>query len=260
MSSMHTRTGRQSRAAGRRERRPFWRRAGFIWFAFDLLGPTALLYLLIWQGVSLYVALLASAAVSAVSALVSYRRGNGNRRFAPYMLAMALAGLGIALISGSDRFLLAKESLLTTMVGFWFLSSLWKPRPLTYQLTRPLLEGRVGRHGPSWDLLWEREPHFRRSWRVTTVIWAIALLIDAVVRVVMAYTLPVNTVPALQTALMGVTTLLMQVITWVYYWKTGLWLMIQRPYQPDQRSPHDSIARAGSDRLGQFEPMEVNIG
>jgi hypothetical protein len=226
---MHVTARRQNHAADRHGRRPFWRRAGFIWFAFDMLGPTALLYLLIWHGMSLYVSLLASAAVSSVSALVSYRRGSGSHRLAPFMLAMALAGFVIALVSGSDRFLLARESLLTMMVGLWFLSSLWKPRPLTYQFTRPLLEGRLGRGGASWELLWEQEPSFRRSWRVTTIIWAIALLIDAAIRVAMAYTLPVNAVPALQTALMLVTTLLMQVITWVYYWRTGLWLMIQRP-------------------------------
>lgn len=43
------------------------------------------------------------------------------------------------------------------------------------------------------------------------------LLIDAVLRVVMAYayTLPVNAVPALQTGLKIATTLLMQVVTWL---------------------------------------------
>ena len=119
---------------------------------------------------------------------------------------------------------------MTAMVGLWFLRSVWAERPLTYQLTRPMLEGRISREGPAWELLWEREPSFRRSWRTSSLIWAVVLLIDAVVRVVMAYTLPVNAVPALQTGLMIATTLLMQVVTWVYYQKTGLWAMVHRPY------------------------------
>jgi hypothetical protein len=220
---------RQAQTRPRRGR-PAWLRPGLLWFAFDLLAPTALLYVMLWRGSSLYVALLASASVSAVSALVSYRRGMGNQRFAPYMLAMTLAGFAIALVTGSDRFLLAKESVLTAMVGLWFFGSIWAERPLTYQFTRPMLEGRMSRVGPSWELLWEREPGFRRSWRTSSLIWAIVLLIDAVLRVVMAYTLPVNAVPALQTGLMIATTLLMQVVTWVYYWKSGLWAMVQRPY------------------------------
>jgi hypothetical protein len=220
---------RQAKTRSKR-RRPRWLRPGLLWFAFDLLAPTALLYVLLWRGASLYLALLGSASVSAVSAVISYRRGVGNQRFAPYMLALTLAGFGIALITGSDRFLLAKESVLTAMVALWFFRSIWAERPLTYQLTRPLLEGRISQVGPAWELLWQREPSFRRTWRISSLIWAIVLLIDAVVRVVMAYTLPVNAVPALQTGLMIATTLLMQVVTWVYYARTGLWAMVQRPY------------------------------
>jgi hypothetical protein len=202
-------------------------RPGLLWFAFDLLGPTALVYVLLWRGASLYVALLASAAVSAVSSLVSYRRGTGNQRLAPYMLALSLAGLGVALVTGSDRFLLAKESVLTAAVGCWFLGSIWTARPLAYQFARPLLEGRFGNHGPSWELLWEQEPRFRRIWRVASVMWAVATLTDAVVRVVMAYTLPVRAVPALQTGLMIATTLLMQLVTGVYYARAGLWPLVR---------------------------------
>jgi hypothetical protein len=219
-------------------RRPRWLRRGMLWFAFDLLAPTALLYALLGLGSSLYLALLASASVSAVSALVSYRRGTGNQRFAPSMLALALAGFAVALVTGSDRFLLAKESVLTAMVGLWFFGSIWAERPLTYRFTRPMLEGRMSRVGPPWELLWEREPSFRRSWRMSSLIWAVALLIDAVVRVVMAYTLPVNAVPALQTGLMIATTLLMQVVTWVYYWWSGLWALVQRPH-PTPRPPRN---------------------
>jgi hypothetical protein len=216
------------------QRRLAWLRPGLLWFAFDLLVPTALVYVLLWRGASLYVALLASASVSAVSALVSYRRGTGNQRLAPYMLALALAGFAVALITGSNRFLLAKESVLTATVGCWFLVSIWTARPLAYQFSRPLLEGRFGNRGPSWEILWEQEPRFRRIWRVSSAMWAIATLTDAVLRVVMAYTLPVRSVPALQTGMMLATTLLMQVVTGVYYSRAGLWSMVRLS---DARAP-----------------------
>lgn len=86
-------------------------RPGLLWFAFD-------------NGASIYLELLASALFSAISAIISFLRGKGGQRFAPYMLAMALASLAIALVTGSDRFLLAKESVLTAVVGFWFLGSM----------------------------------------------------------------------------------------------------------------------------------------
>lgn len=211
--------------------RPSWPRSGLVWVGFDLLAPTALLYVLLDLGSSLYGALLASATVSAGSALVAYRRGAGSRGFAPYMLALSLAGFGVALVTGSDRFLLAKESVLTALVGCWFLGSAWSTRPLTYRFTRPILEGGWGRrwglHGAPWELLWAREPRFRRIWRVSSLMWAVATLLDAAVRVVMAYTLPIHLVPAMQTGLFVATGLLMQVVTNVYYARAGLWSMLR---------------------------------
>jgi intracellular septation protein A len=213
-----------------RRTRPAWLRPGLIWFAFDLIVPTALFYLLVWFGTGLYLALLASAAVSAVTALVSYRRGAGGQRFAPYMLALALASFGIALVTGSDRFLLAKESVLTALVGFWFLGSLRAERPLAYLFTRPLLEGYWGRRwglpDVSWEAVWEREPRFRRIWRVSTVMWGIATLADAILRVVIAYSVPVDAVVAAQTAMFLVTLVAMQPVTHVYYARAGLWRLL----------------------------------
>jgi hypothetical protein len=228
------------------EQRGFIRRhLGLLWITFDIVVPTALLYVMLWTGTSLYAALLASAGLSAITALVSHLRGGSRQSFAPQMLAMALVGFGLALITGSDRFLLAKESVLTTMAAGWFFVSLWKERPLTYRLTRPLMEGRSGRPNIPWEQLWEQEPRFRHIWRVSTVMWTVALLIDAALRVVMAYTLPVHSVPALQTGLMLVTVLVMQVVTNGYYMLAGLWPIVHdapgaRQYRPTFETASDS--------------------
>jgi hypothetical protein len=81
--------------------------------------------------------------------------------------------------------------------------------------------------GRSWDGLWELHPRFRRMWQVTTLIWGAAFLLDAAVRVVMAYALPVNDVPALAGALWLVTFLLLQIITNVYLSRSGLWPILR---------------------------------
>ena len=202
-----------------------WLRPGLLWIGFDLLVPTALLYIALWFGASLYLAFLVSGALSAVTSLLAWRRGTAGQRFAPQMLLLSIVGFGIALITGSDRFLLAKESVLTAMVGCWFLGSIWTSRPLAYQFSRPLLEGRFGLP-VSWDDLWDREPRFRRIWRVVSVMWAIATMADAVIRVVMAYTLPINAVPVLQAGLMVATVVLMQPITHIYFARAGLWKLL----------------------------------
>ncbi len=58
------------------------------------------------------------------------------------------------------------------------------------------------------------------------MIWGIATLIDAVIRLVMAYTLPVNVVPGLGGALWPVTFIALQVITNIYFARSGLWLIL----------------------------------
>jgi hypothetical protein len=68
-------------------------------------------------------------------------------------------------------------------------------------------------------------------WQVTTVIWGAAFLLDAAVRVVMAYAVPVSDVPALAGALWLVTFLLLQIITNVYLSRSGLWPIL-RGHQP----------------------------
>ena len=226
-------------------RRSRWLRPELLWFLADLLVPTALFYALTWNGASVYLALLASAGLSTVSALVSYRRGVGGQSFAPYMLALQLAAFAVALITGSDRFLLAKESVLTALVGCWFIGSICSSRPLAYRFTKPLLEGGWGRRwgltgGPSWETLWEHEPRFRHIFRVSTAMWGVATLIDAVLRVVIAYRMPIESVVALQTAMFGVTLLLMQVVTNVYYARAGLWPMLMGynlSFDPDRPDP-----------------------
>ena len=110
-------------------------------------------------------------------------------------------------------------------------------RPVTFVIARPLLEGRRvydpasrgwARPAPqTWDELWQRVPRFRRIWRVCTVIWGTAILADAVIRVVMAATLPLGIVPGLNGALWPVTFVVLQVVTNVYFYQSGFWRILR---------------------------------
>jgi hypothetical protein len=189
--------------------------------AADFVAPTLLFYVLTGMGTSVYLALLGSALLSAASGIASFVLG-ARQGLALPMLVITLLQLALAFVTGSDRFLLARESVLTAAVAVIFLVSLRWDRPLTYTLTRPMLEGR-GRWKRDWDSIWQRDPSFRRPWRVTTVMWSAVTFADAVTRVVMAYTLPVESVPGLDTVLMIITFVVMQVVTNVYYVSVGLW-------------------------------------
>ncbi len=194
--------------------------------AFDIAAPTGLYYVLHSAGASNLVALSVAAVLPALAA--GYKLAV-KRRIDPValvVLATIVVSIAASLIAHNTRFLLARDGLITALWGLWFLATLRSRRPAAYVFARPLMEGRKLLGTRSWDALWETEAVFRRIWRTSTVIWGAALLADAVVRVVMAYALPVDVVPALGGALWPVTFLLIQVVTNIYYHRAGLYRIL----------------------------------
>ncbi|MET3807877.1 hypothetical protein ABIB25_004904 [Nakamurella sp. UYEF19] len=212
--------------------------------------PVAVYYGLRALGMTVFTALLVSAGVSAVTAavpLIHHRRLDG---MALYMAVVMLGGVAVSLVSGSTRFLLAREALVTGVTGLWFIASLRGRRPLAYLFSQPLLEGRL-RWPRDWDGLWVRSPRFRRMWRVSSLLWGIGTLLDAALRVIMAYTLPSDLVPALGTALYAGTSVVLIAVTSIYYAASGIYDPTSLLYPPDEiagwgssppRPPHPSSA------------------
>jgi hypothetical protein len=201
-------------------------------FIADFVFPTALYYGLRAAGVGIYLTVLISSiapAMVAVYQLVRQRRVDG---LALYTIsAMALSAI-VSLIAGSPRFLLAKDAWLIGFTGMWFLVSAGTSRPLAYLYSRPLLERRHPGNGVSWTELWEKLPRFRRIWRVASIAWGIGLLTDAVLRVVIAYRLPIDAVPGIGTAMYLATSVVILVITNMFYVLSGLFSPRSALYAP----------------------------
>lgn len=181
-----------------------------------LAVPAAAYYVLRWMGVAVYATILAVAAGSALPAAVSLLRRVPVGRISLYYSLMSVGALLVALLPGSTELLLAKGAILTAATGAWFLATLRSARPLTYVLTRPLIEGRLGWPG-GWEQWWADSPRFRRMWRISTIMWAVGLFLDAGARVVMAYTLPSDEVPGMAVVLYLVTLVILNVVTNAFY-------------------------------------------
>ena len=223
---------------------------------FDLAAPAIVYYGLRWASVDIVPALIAGVVPPVGNAVVQAIRRRRIDALAAAIVTLLLLSAAVSMIAGNPRFLLAKEAVLTAVWGAWFLLSLRRRRPLTFRFTRPLLEGRrvfdfstrmwVAPTSQTWDELWERVPQFRRIWRVTTVLWGAAFLLDAVARVAAAYTLPVNDVPAAASALWLVTFVLLQIVTNLYWAHTGLWNVLRGSHtaQPGDATDHETpVAR-----------------
>jgi len=198
-------------------------------FAIGLLIPTLIYYGLRGIGVSVYLSLLVSTLISAAPTVLGLVRRRVNALSA-YFTTMVLGSVVVSLVAGSTEFLLAKEAVLTFVTGVWFLASAFTRRPLSYTMSRPLIEGRF-RWPSEWDRLWVRSRGWRRMWRVSSLMWAVGTIGDAVIRVMMAYTLPPDEVPGLATGLVLVTSMVLIVVTNVYYIASGAFDRSSRLYQ-----------------------------
>lgn len=213
----------------------------------DIGAPAGLYYGLRSAGFSNLVALGAGAIVPAVGVIVQLTTRRRLDGVGGVVVVSVLATIVLSLITDGPRLLLARDGFITALWGLWFLATLparRARRPAAFALARPLMEGRRWFGPASWDALWADEPRFRRIWQVSTIIWGAGLLADAVLRVLMSYTLPISVVPGLAGALWPVTFVLIQVVTNVYYHRAGLYRMLGAPWV------NQLAARRGGARLG----------
>ncbi|MFD9737891.1 VC0807 family protein [Umezawaea sp. NPDC059074] len=150
----------------------------------DLVLPIGGYYLLRQFGVDEWIALAAGGVVSGlvlVAGIVRSRRVDGT---AVFMLGLFAFGLLTLLLTGDERFAIAKDSLISLVLGLLFLGSLLTARPLLLVL--------VAKTAPAVVERYEDSPAVRRTVRFATLLWGAGLLADAALRVVLVYALPVD--------------------------------------------------------------------
>ncbi|MHA6783734.1 VC0807 family protein [Pseudonocardia saturnea] len=195
----------------------------------DLAVPLVLFCVLLGLGAGEITALAVGAVPPLLGALwtaVRHRRADGS---ALTVLAVMVLGLLAALISGDPRDVLVRGALLSLPAGVMMLASLRLRQPVTFQATRALLPHRAER----MDRMWETDPRLRRAYRAITVIWGSVLLAEGGLRVLMAYTLPVAILPALETALAVATILVLQLPTHLLLRRAGVWHQLFAPRHVD---------------------------
>jgi hypothetical protein len=212
---------------------------------FDMGAPIVMFYILTAVGLSSFTSLLLSAVLPGLSTVYQVIRSRHLDALAVFMMAITVITALASLISGSPRFLLAKDGWVTGISGVWLLATTRANPPVVFMFARPLLEGQIGPKGESWTVLWDRLPGFRRIWRVASVVWGVATILDAVVRFVMAYTLPVEEVPALNGAQYAVLFVLLQIVTNVYYYRAGLYDSQSDLYAPIRSAASEPTPPSG---------------
>lgn len=174
----------------------------------DIGLPTLAYYLLHWTGASDWTALLAGAGVSALLLIVEAVRARRFEVFSAFMLCVFTAGLIASLISGDARMLIVKDSFVTAAVGLAFGLSALAAKPLMYFAAR-----KIHSEPAEFDAMYQSMPALRRRFKMLSGMWGIGLVLEATVRVVLAYQLPVDTMVWLSNVLFFAVITLLMVIT-----------------------------------------------
>jgi hypothetical protein len=137
-------------------------------------------------------------AVRATVGLVARRELNG---LAVLILAVSLAGIAVSFLTGNPRAMIAKDSIVSSVIAYAILGSVVLRRPLMSAGLKPFMTRGDPRRTAAWDRLSAASPRFRRLELLFSTVWGLALLAECAARLVGAYTLPVTTMAWLGTVM-----------------------------------------------------------
>ena len=194
----------------------------------DIALPLALFYGLKALGVSDLTALVVGVVPGLISSAVSLARTRRTDLLGMAVVISMVASTVVAVLGGDARLLLVRNAWISLPFAGITLWSLRHPQPMTYVVTRALF----ARRAAVMDRLWETDARFRDAWKWITVWWGIATIIDGIVRVVVAYTLPISVVPATDPVITVATIVVLQVPTLVLLRRSGTWHLVFAPRRP----------------------------
>lgn len=157
-----------------------------------LILPFALYYGLRLAGADPWVALVLGGLAPLLRVLIAAARTRRLDRLGAFTLSVLVLNTAVGLVTADARLLMALGGWLTALLGAWLLTSLAGGRSALFEATVALMPAEAA---AQWKHDWQHNPVFRRIFRAMTAGWGAAFLIAAAARVVMAYTLPVDTVP-----------------------------------------------------------------
>ncbi|GHO49123.1 VC0807 family protein [Ktedonospora formicarum] len=149
-----------------------------------------IIYILLtnYTNTSELLALVASGVPPLLESIVGILRRKRIDVLAGISLAGITASLIIALLGGSPKIYLIRESFFTAIFGLVFLVTLLFSRPLMFYFSRHFATGNHPKNIPWFDSLWQYRG-FRISMRVMTTVWGIGFLLEAAIRIYLVFAL-----------------------------------------------------------------------
>jgi hypothetical protein len=180
----------------------------------DIILPLAVYYGLHAFGADNWVALLASTIVAGARTIFVALRQRRLNPFSTLMLVVFGVGLLLAFVTGDPRLMILKDSVVTAVVGVFFLVSTLRGRPLTLEADRAWSPDRAA----DIDRDWREDPATRHGYRITSMVWGLGMLAEASLRVVLVFLLPVSVMVGLSSVMWIAAVVLL--VLWTRWYST----------------------------------------
>ena len=164
----------------------------FLGYVADAVLPMALYYVLHRLGASDVVALAAGIAIALVATIVNTIRHKKLDRFGIIVLLEIALSIALLLLLKDRRLILAKPSFYSALAGFYMIATSLRGRPLTYEPVKNIGTKGDPQRAAAFDAAWNDSPQFRAALRTSAIGWGVAFLADAILRVVIVYTTPID--------------------------------------------------------------------
>ena len=178
-------------------------RANVITVVSEVIVPMVLFYGLRAAGVSQWWALMAGVLVAAPYVGWTVARNRRVDLVALFTLSVLVLSVVLGLLSDDPRTLAIREgwtAALGGLFGLWMLVTVVAGKPAQLALGRTIAEVKRGTEGAAaWAARWDTDARFRRGLRIDTAVWGAVLLANAVVHVVLVYTLPIDLISLVTT-------------------------------------------------------------
>lgn len=192
----------QAAAAERRRRTTALRRRLVGQLLFELVLPLGSYYVLRGIGAGQWLSMIVGSVLLLPWIGWGLVRQRRLETMAVFTLSIVVAGTLISLLTGSPRVLMIRDSWLTGAIAVWVLGTLLTRRPFMMTASRGIVIAKIGEEGlAAWEARWDVEPLFRHHLRFITAVWGAGFLLDALARITLAYTVPVDAFPLISTLL-----------------------------------------------------------
>ncbi|MFD6163107.1 VC0807 family protein [Nocardia sp. NPDC060256] len=168
----------------------------------DIAVPGAAYFAMHALGYSDFAGLVAGTVVSAAMLIFLAIRSRRLEVMSAIILCGFVVGLALSLITGDPRLMIAKDSAATVLIGLAFLISAMIGKPLIYLAARKGIAAGGPAKLAEFEAAYRTNPDKRRAFTVLSVMWGAGLLGEAVLRIVLAYQLPIHTMAWLSPVLM----------------------------------------------------------